>query len=137
MRSFVYYALVNANANPGTESQTNARQAPAVSDDTRIRTIVVADRTGADAYANRAVGSDRSETTNARTEVNHMATAKSYTPKELANELGIDPKILRGYLRKEFARTPEAKNTAWVIPATVANAARKHFAKNVAGSAKS
>jgi hypothetical protein len=66
-----------------------------------------------------------------------MATkSKSYTPKELAAELGIDPKVLRGWLRKEHTRKAEAKNTSWVIPATVAAAARKAFAKNKAGSAK-
>jgi hypothetical protein len=64
------------------------------------------------------------------------ATKKSYTPKELAAEIGIDPKILRGYLRKNFTRLAEAKNTAWIIDATTAAAARKAFAKNVAGSAK-
>jgi hypothetical protein len=66
-----------------------------------------------------------------------MATkSKTYTPKELAAELGVDPKVLRGYLRKEFARKAEAKNTSWVITAPVAAAARKAFAKNKAGSAK-
>lgn len=70
-------------------------------------------------------------------EVNHtMAkTAKTYTPKELAAELGISPKVLRAYLRKEHTRSTDAKNTTWVIPATVANAARKNFAKNVAKEA--
>lgn len=66
-----------------------------------------------------------------------MATkSKTYTPKELAAELGVDPKVLRGYLRKEHARKAEAKNTSWVITAAVATAARKAFAKNKAGSAK-
>jgi hypothetical protein len=62
-------------------------------------------------------------------------TKKSYTPKELAAEIGIDAKILRGYLRKEFPRDATAKNTAWIIPAATADAARKAFTKNVAGSA--
>ena len=67
-----------------------------------------------------------------------MATAKTYTPKELARELGLpeDGKILRNYLRKNHSRAIEAKNTAWIIPADVAAAARKAFAKNVAGSKK-
>ena len=66
-----------------------------------------------------------------------MSNAKTYTPKELARELGLpeDGKILRTYLRKNHARAIEAKNTAWIIPADVANAARKAFAKNKAGSA--
>ena len=66
-----------------------------------------------------------------------MATrSKTYTPKELAAELGVDPKVLRGWLRKEFPRKAEAKNTSWVIPAKVAAEAKKVFAKNRAGSAK-
>jgi predicted site-specific integrase-resolvase len=58
--------------------------------------------------------------------------AKTYTPKELAAEIGIDPKILRAYLRKNHTRALEAKNTSWIIPATVAAAAKKAFEKNVA-----
>lgn len=66
-----------------------------------------------------------------------MATrSKTYTPKELAAELGIDPKVLRGWLRKEHTRAPEAKNQSWVISAKVAADAKKAFAKNKAGSAK-
>ena len=61
---------------------------------------------------------------------------KMYSPKELAAELGIDPKVLRGYLRDKHTRKAEAKNTSWVITPAVAAAARKHFAKNKAGSAK-
>lgn len=64
-------------------------------------------------------------------------TAKTYTPKELAAELGISPKVLRAYLRKEHSRTADAKNTSWVIPTPVANSARKAFAKNVAKEAPS
>jgi hypothetical protein len=66
-----------------------------------------------------------------------MATrSKTYTPKELAAELGVDPKVLRGWLRKEHTRLASAKNTSWVITAKVAADARKAFAKNKAGSAK-
>jgi hypothetical protein len=66
-----------------------------------------------------------------------MATkTKLMSPKELAAELGIDPKVLRGWLRKEHTRKAEAKNTSWVITPAVAAAARKNFAKNKAGSAK-
>lgn len=51
------------------------------------------------------------------------------TPKALAEEIGIDAKSLRGFLRKEFARTAEAKNTSWIITPDAADAARAHFAK--------
>lgn len=59
---------------------------------------------------------------------------EALTPKALANELGIDPKRLRGYLRANFARTAEAKNTSWTITKEAADAARAHFAKSEAGS---
>lgn len=65
-----------------------------------------------------------------------MAATKTYTPKELAKELGIDPKVLRGWLRKEYPRAAEAKNTSWVITTAVAKKARAEFAKNKADSAK-
>lgn len=64
-------------------------------------------------------------------------TAKTYSPKELADELGISPKVLRAYLRKEHARTADAKNTSWVIPTSVANDCRKAFAKNRASESDS
>lgn len=64
------------------------------------------------------------------------STKKSYSPKELAAEIGIDPKVLRNYLRKAHTRALEAKNTSWIISAAVAADCRKAFAKNKAGSAK-
>lgn len=54
------------------------------------------------------------------------------TPKALAEEIGVSPKVLRAYLRRNHSRADEAKNTSWVIPAKVANAARKAFEKNQA-----
>lgn len=54
------------------------------------------------------------------------------TPKVLAEEIGIDPKNLRAYLRKEFTRPAEAKNTTWIVPADAADAARAHFKKQEA-----
>jgi hypothetical protein len=55
--------------------------------------------------------------------------ANIVTPKVLANELGIDPKRLRAFLRANFTRSIEVKNTSWAITPQAANAARKHFAK--------
>jgi hypothetical protein len=55
--------------------------------------------------------------------------AKTYTPKALALEIGCDPKSLRGFLRKNFTRTNEVKNTSWIITNDAANAAKAHFAK--------
>lgn len=65
-----------------------------------------------------------------------MPAVKTTTPKALALELGVDAKVLRSYLRSNHARKAEAKNTSWVIPASVVAAAKKHFAKNVAADAK-
>lgn len=53
--------------------------------------------------------------------------AKSLTPKELAAELKIDPKKLRGYLRKNHTRKSDQHNTSWNISPAVAKAARAHF----------
>jgi hypothetical protein len=55
--------------------------------------------------------------------------SKNVTPKALANELGIDPKRLRSYLRANFTRSNEVKNTSWAITPDAAKAAREHFAK--------
>ena len=49
------------------------------------------------------------------------------TPKALAAEIGIDPKVLRGHLRKNHARVAEAKNTTLLIPADVAEEVKAHF----------
>lgn len=49
------------------------------------------------------------------------------TPKALAEDIGIDAKVLRSYLRKTFPRAVEAKNTSWIVPADAATAAKTHF----------
>jgi maltodextrin utilization protein YvdJ len=54
---------------------------------------------------------------------------KTYTATALAAEIGVNPKSLRGYLRKNFTRMIEAKNTSWIITEEAAEAARAHFAK--------
>lgn len=61
-----------------------------------------------------------------------MSDAKTLTPKALALEIGIDPKVLRSFLRKNFTRTAEAKNTSWIVPTDAAKAAREHFKKQEA-----
>lgn len=52
------------------------------------------------------------------------------TPKALATELGVDPKRLRGFLRANFPRVAEAKNTSWSIGPEAVAAAKEHFAKS-------
>lgn len=56
----------------------------------------------------------------------------SLTPKALAEEIGIDAKVLRSWLRKEYPRPVEAKNTSWIVPADVAELAHEHFEKQEA-----
>lgn len=50
------------------------------------------------------------------------------TPKQLANELKCDPKRLRAYLRANFTRPAEQKNTSWTIAPDAIKGARAHFA---------
>lgn len=57
-----------------------------------------------------------------------MSDTTTITPKALADELGIDPKRLRGWLRAQHARQPEVKGTSWAIDADTADAARDRFA---------
>ena len=56
------------------------------------------------------------------------ATPTTITPKALAEELAIDPKRLRSYLRKNHTRANEAKNTSWTLDTETADAARAAFA---------
>lgn len=58
-----------------------------------------------------------------------VAAPTTITPAALAAEIGVDPKSLRGFLRKTFTRPAEAKNTSWIITDDAADAAREHFAK--------
>jgi hypothetical protein len=124
------YVLVNANANPAAKSAPLAHVVRTATvgacEDSHVRRLAV--RTIPVASAGRAFG----DTIVPGKEVTQMANAKTYTPKALAAEIGIDPKVLRAYLRKNHTRIAEAKNTSWIIPETVAKAARKAFEKNVA-----
>jgi len=56
-----------------------------------------------------------------------MANKETIRPEELANELGVSGKLVRAYLRKTFVRSPEAKNTAWVLTSEQAKDVREHF----------
>jgi hypothetical protein len=63
------------------------------------------------------------------------AKAKTFRPSELAAEIGVDPKVLRAHLRRNYARPATAKNTTWIIPASVATEVRAAFKKNEAKKA--
>lgn len=54
-------------------------------------------------------------------------TPAAMTPKALANELEISPKNLRAYLRREFPRATEDKNTSWRLTDAQIEAARIRF----------
>lgn len=56
-----------------------------------------------------------------------MSESTTITPKALAEELNIDPKRLRGWLRANHTRPAEAKGTTWGITPEAADAAREHF----------
>ena len=51
------------------------------------------------------------------------------TPTNLAEELGINPKSLRAWLRINFERPIEAKNTRWYLSDKEIKAAKQHFTK--------
>lgn len=51
-------------------------------------------------------------------------------PNDLAKELGLkDGKRIRAFLRQEFTRPSDAKNTNWELTEAQADAVRKRFAK--------
>jgi orotate phosphoribosyltransferase-like protein len=50
--------------------------------------------------------------------------AKTLTPTELAQELNLSPKTLRGWLRKHHTRDVNVKNTSWALDVKTCNAAR-------------
>jgi hypothetical protein len=50
------------------------------------------------------------------------------TPNELADELGIDPKALRHFLRTHFPRSEDMKWKRWKITKPMARKARVYFA---------
>lgn len=52
---------------------------------------------------------------------------ETFTPKALAEELGVDAKRIRSFLRNEFSRDAEAKNTTWLLDSKAAAAVRERF----------
>jgi uncharacterized protein YjcR len=54
---------------------------------------------------------------------------KTMTPTELASELNISPKTLRGWLRKHHTRPVNVKNTSWALDAKTCASARKALAR--------
>ena len=52
---------------------------------------------------------------------------QNVTPEMLAKELGVDGKRIRAFLRQEFTRPTEEKNTSWTLSAKQADAVRDRF----------
>lgn len=48
-------------------------------------------------------------------------------PSDLATELEVSPKALRGFLRREFPRAADAKNTSWNLTQEMIDKATAHF----------
>jgi hypothetical protein len=63
-------------------------------------------------------------------EVDETEEAETFmTPKELSEELDVDAKRIRAFLRgSEFARAAAEKNTSWRLDEETADAVRAHFA---------
>ena len=56
-----------------------------------------------------------------------MAETQTFTPSEIAEATGADPKAVRAYLRSNHARKPEMKGKSWQISAKVAEKVIQHF----------
>lgn len=55
---------------------------------------------------------------------------KIFRPEQLAAELKVSGKEIRGWLRQQYPRTAEQRNTAWELDAKQAAAVRKRFTKS-------
>jgi len=58
-----------------------------------------------------------------------MANVKYTRPETLANEMNVSGKLIRAYLRANFTRPAEQKNTAWQLTPAQVKSVRAHFAK--------
>ena len=60
-------------------------------------------------------------------ETQEVEAPKVVRPSDLATELEVSPKALRAFLRREFPRANEAKNTSWTLTDDMVKAATEHF----------
>ena len=58
------------------------------------------------------------------------------TPSELAETLSVSPKSLRAWLRQNFTRPLDAKNSRWYLPDEVVKAATEHYTRTVKKNAE-
>lgn len=61
-------------------------------------------------------------------EVENEDEVELLRPSDLADELGVDPKSVRNFLRREFKRPQSKKNTSWYLTEEMAEAIRSYFA---------
>lgn len=69
------------------------------------------------------------ETDMAKNETPEVEAPKTYTPGDVAKLVDRDPKQVRAFLRKEFTRPGEAKNTSWHLTEEVKDLVVTHYAK--------
>ena len=60
-------------------------------------------------------------------ETEETEEAEGMRPKVLAEELNINPKALRAFLRREFPRGNQEKNTSWYLTEEQISKAREYF----------
>lgn len=60
-------------------------------------------------------------------ETQEEETTQAVRPADLASDLEVSAKALRGFLRREFPRPNDAKNTSWTLTPEMVEAATAHF----------
>lgn len=68
-----------------------------------------------------------------KTEPKTEAKAKpvGITPNELADTLSVSPKSLRAWLRTNYTRPLDAKNSSWFLSPEIVKAATEHYTRSV------
>jgi len=61
------------------------------------------------------------------TEETEVEETKAIRPSDLAEELEVSPKALRSFLRREFPRSTDQKNTSWHLTEEMVAKATAHF----------
>lgn len=56
-----------------------------------------------------------------------MASKSITRPEDLASQIGVSGKVVRGFLRREFKRPASAKGSTWILTPAQVKATRAHF----------
>jgi len=67
----------------------------------------------------------------AEPKVQPQAEPTGVTPTDLAEILSVSPKSLRAWLRTNYTRPLDAKNSRWYLPDDVVKAATEHYTRTV------